>query len=261
MTWRNALRILGGVLLMGMLAMSAGADVWDDAWDDAWDASGALTATTGHSHSSQFLNPHQSLNWAGEISTGATFSRVSAEWVQPFVSCGTPDYKAVGIWVGLDGVKKNDRFVEQVGTQVECSNGQPTTYGFWETYPTNSAQNASGFTVKPFDHLAASVVADESSYTVTIRNLTDGTSFTKTVTNPGATGGSAEVIVERPSTCATGGCHAPLANFSPVLFHNLAGLSEGNPDTANMVSGVHGHNLATTYAWGKELAVTWNASN
>lgn len=251
MTWKNALRILSGVLLLSALALTAGADVWDDVWD-----TGGGSGTTIHGHAGHFQSKLTSTNWAGYVQEGSGLNSVQAQWTQPHVSC-TDKTQAVSFWAGLDGV--GDSFVEQVGVQVLCDTGKPTYKGFWETFP-NPSQNTPGFTVKPGDTVFAAVSGDGTTgYTLTLQNLTTGRGFAKSVQNPGATGASAEVIVERPSSCSGNGCELPLADFGSVDFSNLQGL-RGGATKVNMVNGA-GSTLATTSGTVKEFEVTWNAAN
>jgi hypothetical protein len=80
-------------------------------------------------------NP-RSTNWAGYAVTGATYTSVASNWVEPEVACTSDGI--VGFWIGLDGW--GSRSVEQDGTGVDCSNGSPQQFAWWETYPENSIQ-------------------------------------------------------------------------------------------------------------------------
>jgi hypothetical protein len=193
--------------------------------------------------------------WSGYVVTpgpGAPFSSVSASWVQTAATC--PKSNAwVLFWVGLDGWSTGDSStVEQGGTFAECSAGSPVSYqAWWEMFPTNTVTPS--FPIAVGDHVNASVVysATDSTYTITVNDVTSGQSLvavsatpgaavnpnTYTVTLDGVTTGptsyapatvcspetpcqntSAEWVVEAPGGNGTPTTLYPLAHFRPVTF-------------------------------------------
>ena len=71
-------------------------------------------------------------------------------------------------WVGIDGYNSNT--VEQIGTELDITNGTPSYYAWYEMYPSDSYNITSdttktgaivpnsSFTVKPGNTISASVV-------------------------------------------------------------------------------------------------------
>ena len=153
-----------------------------------------------------------SQNWAGYAATGAagSFTSVSSSWAQPAVSCGGTDTFAA-FWAGLDG--DGTPTVEQTGTEADCDGGTASYQGWYEIFP-----NAPVFypdPVQPGDDMSASVVADgNGTFTLTLRDATQGWTQATQQAEPDAQLGSAEVIAEAPSD----GTVLPLADFGTVNF-------------------------------------------
>jgi hypothetical protein len=176
----------------------------------------ALSATAGGATSSMRHAPihmrtnSTSTNWSGYAVTGARYTSVSSSWTQPAASCSGTAYSS--FWVGLDGDTSNT--VEQTGTDADCSGSTPRYYAWYEMYPKFPVNY--GNTVKPGDHMSASVTTNGSgSFTLTISDSTQGWSRTTTARLKSAKLASAEVIAEAPSS--SGGV-LPLANFGTVGF-------------------------------------------
>jgi hypothetical protein len=151
-----------------------------------------------------------STNWSGYAVTGSRFTSVSASWTQPTAKCSGTAYSS--FWVGLDGDTSNT--VEQTGTDADCSGSTPQYYAWYEMYP-KFPVNLRG-TVRPGDHLSASVTTDGSGrFTLTITDSTQGWTNTTNARLKSAKLASAEVIAEAPSS--SGGV-LPLANFGTVSF-------------------------------------------
>ena len=151
-----------------------------------------------------------SSNWSGYAVTGSRFTSVSASWTQPTAKCSGTAYSS--FWVGLDGDTSNT--VEQTGTDADCSGSTPQYYAWYEMYP-KFPVNLKG-TVRPGDHLSASVTTDGSGrFTLTITDSTQGWTNTTNARLKSAKLASAEVIAEAPSS--SGGV-LPLANFGTVSF-------------------------------------------
>jgi hypothetical protein len=199
-----------------------------------------------------------SVNWAGYSATnGAPFTRVRATWKQPSASCtATAAYSS--FWVGLDGDGSNT--VEQTGTDADCSSGKPVYYAWYEMYPKFPVQLA--LTVRPGNTIAAMVTTNGSGgFTLTIKNVTTGASFTTTQRLKSAQLASAEVIAEAPSSSQG---VLPLANFGTASFSaatvNGNPIGSFNPDRINMSSGSLTKASTSALANGRAFTVTWKHS-
>ncbi len=170
---------------------------------------GGTTSSMRHGRMHRITNS-TSTNWSGYAVTGSRFTSVSASWTQPTAKCSGTAYSS--FWVGLDGDTSNT--VEQTGTDADCSGSTPQYYAWYEMYP-KFPVNLRG-TVRPGDHLSASVTTDGSGrFTLTITDSTQGWTNTTNARLKSAKLASAEVIAEAPSS--SGGV-LPLANFGTVSF-------------------------------------------
>jgi hypothetical protein len=153
-------------------------------------------------------------NWAGYAAAGApgSFTRVSAAWTEPTVSCTTGQTFA-SFWVGLDG--DGTSTVEQTGTEADCADGVASYQGWFEMFP--AAPVFFSQTVEPGDAMSASVVATGGgAFTLTLTDSTRGWTKTTRQTSDAAQLGSAEIIAEAPSSGA--GAVLPLSDFGAVTF-------------------------------------------
>jgi acyl dehydratase len=169
----------------------------------------------------------ESTNWSGYAATGANgaYNSVSATWTEPTATCtssggrrrgGSDSYAA--FWVGLDGY--NSDSVEQTGTDSDCDGTTPDYYGWYEMYPANPVYYTNP--VKPGDTISASVTfSGTETYTLVLKDVTQGWTQTQTINETGLDRSSAEVITEAPSS-ETG--VLPLANFGTVTY----GSSDAN---------------------------------
>ncbi len=170
---------------------------------------GGATQSMRHGRMHRITNS-TSTNWSGYAVTGSRFTSVSASWTEPTAKCSGTAYSS--FWVGLDGDTSNT--VEQTGTDADCSGSTPQYYAWYEMYP-KFPVNLRG-TVRPGDHLSASVTTDGSGrFTLTITDSTQGWTNTTNARLKSAKLASAEVIAEAPSS--SGGV-LPLANFGTVSF-------------------------------------------
>ncbi len=146
------------------------------------------------------LSQVQSTNWSGYAdnnSGGHTYSSVAASWTEPSGSCSGFTTSLAAFWVGIDGYSSGS--VEQDGTLIECYFGSAYYFTWWEMYPTNAIQVV-GDTLRPGDHISASVVRSGSTYTLKVTDSSrSGDSFTKTESCSGCANSSAEWIAEAPS--------------------------------------------------------------
>jgi hypothetical protein len=184
-------------------------------------------------------DPQVSSNWSGYAASGldggtATFSDVTASWVQPKVSCVAGRSDSVAFWVGLGGDSETSQSLEQLGTEADCdgSGGAASYSAWWEIVPAASVRIP--LKLRPGDHVTAAVVVKGEAVTLFLKNVTRKTRFTKTLTPslpPDVS--SAEWIAEAPSECnANGFCRGvPLTQFGTVTFTNAAAIADGHPGT------------------------------
>jgi Peptidase A4 family len=127
------------------------------------------------------------------------------------------------MWVGLGGYKLTSPAVEQVGTELDCVGGHPTSSAWYELAPSSSHRVRIG--VHPGDLIAASVTAAGGRVIVEMSDLTSHRTFHRTISPSSPIDvSSAEWILEAPSACVfgTSACQTlPLANFGGARF-NLA---------------------------------------
>jgi hypothetical protein len=167
--------------------------------------------------------------YAGYYANHATYTQVSAVWIQPAASCPSAN-SAAQFLVGFDGISSTT--FEGIGTGVVCTNSVPAYYAWYRVSP--SPQVTLSEPVSPGDEIAASVVYTATNkYTLTITDETKGwsTTVTKIVS---AERSSAEIFVQGPGTGGT------LADFGVIefvdcLIDNLP-LEEAEPTAVNMVS-------------------------
>jgi Peptidase A4 family len=183
-------------------------------------------------------NQAQSMNWSGYAATGGNgaFKSVSASWTEPTGACLFPPVKAdyySSFWVGLDGYTSGS--VEQTGTELDCDGPTKKYYGWYEMYPAAPVNFAN--TVKPGDHFSASVTfSGTETYTLVLKDSTQGWTQTITKNQSGLDRSSAEVITEAPSS-GTG--VLPLVDFGSVSYSvsaaNGTSLGTQNPTQIIMV--------------------------
>jgi Peptidase A4 family len=199
---------------------------------------GSVAHAAGRGHSFQA----ESTNWSGYAATGANgaFSSVSANWTEPTATCsgggrrgrgGGDQYAA--FWVGLDGYSSDS--VEQTGTDSDCNGSSPDYYGWYEMYPADPVYFTN--TVKPGDAISASVTfSGTETYTLVLKDSTQGWTQTITKNETGLDRSSAEVITEAPSSNSG---VLPLADFGTVSYGSSTGngtsLSSESPTEIIMI--------------------------
>jgi len=170
-------------------------------------------------------------NWSGYAVLGSSFTSAKASWTVPRATCSSGDQYAA-FWVGLDGYTSTT--VEQTGTDSDCVGRNPSYYAWYEFYP-NPSFVIGSLTIKPGDQMSASVVYSGGQFTITIKDVTTGKSYTKSSTVSGAARSSAEWIAEAPSTFSG---VLPLADFGTVLFgEDSTGIGGTNYATDSSTSG------------------------
>jgi Peptidase A4 family len=166
-----------------------------------------------------------------------TFTSVSANWVQPAVSCTKSKATYAAFWVGLGGFSPTSEALEQIGTEATCTAAGKKKYSMWyELVPAASVPIR--FKVFPGNALTASVAVDSTQVTLQIRNLTRKTNFTKTLFMTAPDLSSAEWIAEAPTGCNASRCvQLPLAKFSKLTFTKAsATTSDGHTGTISDAS-------------------------
>ena len=159
-----------------------------------------------------------SYNWAGYgvSTTAGSVTYVYGSWKVPTVGgplCATTAWHASVTFVGIDGL--NSPTVEQVGTASQCYLGALEYYAWYEFYPAGSVI-ISALTVAPGNVMQASVTYSGGFFTVFIKDVTTGQSFTGAPTSvAGASESSADWITESPAG-AIGVLELP--NFGTVAF-------------------------------------------
>jgi Peptidase A4 family len=163
-------------------------------------------------------------NWAGYAvasskTKNVSFSSVSGDWTQPAVNCSAGSPSDSAFWVGLGGY--TGEHLEQVGTSADCSADGQAVYSAWyELVP--AAEVAVSMTVKPGDQFSAHVAVSGQTVTLSISDLTQNTTVSRTLHMSSPTVSSAEWIAEAPSECDSSSAQdcriLPLADFGSVTF-------------------------------------------
>jgi len=152
-------------------------------------------------------------NWSGMAAQGSGFTSTSASWVEPSVTCNSAN-DLMAPWVGIDGYGSST--VEQTGVATDCSSGRPVYQAWYEMYPAGPVYYRNP--VQAGDTITASVTRSGSSYTLTLRDVTQG--WTKTTNKTlDAANASAEFIIESPT--------GAYPRFGSVDFRNAT--VNGNP--------------------------------
>jgi hypothetical protein len=161
-----------------------------------------------------------SSNWSGiAVTSGATFTSVSATWKVPTVKV-TPGNRYAADWVGIGGYSTGSEDLIQAGTQGQIVGGSISYYAWTEVLPEPESQ-ITGLAIHPGDTMSVSLTGPSPSWTIVVRDSTTGKSKTVDV-NYVSSGTSAEWIHEAPTV---GGSQSRLATTSNVVFTN--GLANG----------------------------------
>jgi len=199
-------------------------------------------------------------NWAGYALTSGsgTVTTVTGAWVEPTVKCPRGTTLAA-FWIGIDGYSSST--VEQTGTLAQCSHGTASYYSWWETYPANAVQTFAS--VKGGDSFTASVTYNSatSAFTMTIKDVTSGTTWTKTSTNSGATETSAECIAERPAGASNSSGLYALANFGTVSFSSCTATVSGSSGGIGSFSTVYEITMVSYPSGSRTLATPSSLTN
>jgi hypothetical protein len=162
-----------------------------------------------------------SANWSGyavPASSHITFNDVSGSWIVPAATgYGTAGATYSSAWVGIDG--DGTTTVEQIGTEQDWTGSAASYYAWYEMYP-QFAYEIVNFPVGPGDVITAEVkcAAQKGSrkqvFTLDLQNVTQSKSFSIQLNSSNARLGSAEWVMEAPSS----GGVLPLADFGTIAF-------------------------------------------
>lgn len=187
-----------------------------------------------------------SSNWSGYVAAApesavATFSDVTATWVQPKATCVSGRSDAAAFWVGLGGNSAASTSLEQLGTSVTCDGNSttPVHFAWWEIVPAASVPIP--LKIRPGDRINAAVLVNGQTVTMSLKNLTRHTRFSKTMTlSQPLDVSSAEWIAEAPSNCSPSGrcTPVPLTQFGTVTFTNAAAIGNAHPGTISDIAWV-----------------------
>jgi hypothetical protein len=151
-----------------------------------------------------------SSGYADDDSAGDFYTEVSGSWTEP-TATRTSTTSMAAFWVGIDGFDTNT--VEQDGTLIVCSGGSPTYYTWWEM-PAKEEIQTVGSTVKPGDHISASVIKRGTRY---IMELTDSTTAGNSFIHKASC-----AVTEIPLTAqgsSSSACGAPSSAAGHRTFH------------------------------------------
>lgn len=227
-------RLLGGLSLVGALALSAAAA---PNAGPAAAATGPASTARSSSHTSATTagvptpGPNEpvagprgtrpdnltfdySLNWSGIADTGTTFTGVTGDWAVPTVLLSSaPEYSAT--WIGIDGF--NDETLIQTGTEQDSASGTTSYSAWYELLPADPV--TINEPVSPGDQMAASISQESATtWLISLQDVTAKWTFAQTVsyTTPGE---SAEWIEEAPSSDEG---VTQLADFGTTTFTNVS---------------------------------------
>lgn len=178
------------------------------------------------------LKTNQSNNWSGynqgTLEQGnKLFNSIGGQWTVPTASqhtSGQAEYSAD--WIGIGGgcvdagCAITDPTLIQTGTEQDVSsNGSPAYSAWWEVIPGPSL-TISGMTIHPGDRMSASIaegVPNSDLWTISLKDLTSGQSFSTTVPYP-STHDTAEWIQETPLILGTTAAFAAQPNLTSPAF-------------------------------------------
>ena len=177
-------------------------------------------------------NTNSSSNWFGYNQGtleqgGKLFNSISGEWTVPTVTQHTAGQaESSSDWIGIGGgcidagCTVTDSTLIQTGTEQDVSSSGAASYYVWyELVPAPELQITS-MAVNPGDRVQASiaeVVGDSNLWTITIKDLTSGQSYTTTVPYS-STHATAEWIEETPLLIGTNAGFAALPNLATPAF-------------------------------------------
>jgi hypothetical protein len=177
-------------------------------------------------------NTNTSSNWFGYNQGtleqgGKLFNSIGGQWTVPTATQHTAGQaEASSNWIGIGGgcidagCTTTDSTLIQTGTEQDVSaTGAASYYAWYELVPAPELQITS-LTVHAGDRMSASiaeVVSDTNAWTITIKDLTTGQSYSTTVPYS-SSHATAEWIEETPLEIGTNAGFAALPNLSQPAF-------------------------------------------
>lgn len=187
------------------------------------------------------------MNWAGYVSKGGTYTAISGSWQIPSVTVGSDSAASDATWIGIGGDTSSDLI--QVGTENIVEDGQVASSTFFEELP-NSSENIPTVTVSAGDKVSASITeVATGEWNISINDLTNGESYSNTVYY-NSSESSAEWVEEAPSD---GSSIIPLDEFGSVTF--TGGSTVENGKTVS-ISGSNAQVLTMDNGAGQALTAT-----
>ncbi len=177
-------------------------------------------------------NTNTSGNWfgynQGTLEQGSKlFNSIGGQWTVPTVTQHTAGQaEASSDWIGIGGgcidagCTATDSTLIQTGTEQDVSATGQTTYNAWYELVPAPELSITSLTVHPGDRMSASiseVVSNSNAWTITLKDLTTGQSFSTTVPYS-STHATAEWIEETPLEIGTNAGFAALPNLSNPAF-------------------------------------------
>jgi hypothetical protein len=211
----------------------------------AWATAPAAVGTVVPHDTIVAVNANQSNNWSG-YNQGALepgkgpFTQISADWTVPTATQHTANRaESSSVWVGIGGgcletsCTATDNTLIQAGTEQDVSKTGTASYSAWWEIIPGPSLTISNMTVHAGDAMHVDIreiVPLSNAWTITVKNVTSGQTFTQTVPYS-STHGTAEWIVETPLLIGTGG-----TGFSAMP--NLTGAGFTNATVNNAAAGL-----------------------
>lgn len=177
------------------------------------------------------FHTNQSNNWFGYNQGtleqgGKLFNSITGDWIVPTATQHTKGQaESSSTWIGIGGgcidagCTAGDNTLIQTGTEQDVdSSGKASYSAWWEIIPVPSLNIS--MTVSPGDHMSASiaeVVPNSNVWTITLKDVTRGESFSQTVPYT-STHATAEWISETPLLIGTDAGLAALPNLTTTPF-------------------------------------------
>jgi hypothetical protein len=177
-------------------------------------------------------NANQSNNWygynQGTLEQGSKlFNSVQGDWIVPTATQHTSGQAAdSSTWIGIGGgcVDANcmagDNTLIQTGTEQDVDASGKASYSAWYELIPAPSLSISNVAVSPGDHMSATikeVVAGSNVWSITLKNVTKGQTFTTTVPYS-STHATAEWIQETPLLIGTNPGLSDLPNLTTNPF-------------------------------------------
>jgi len=214
--------------------------------------------------------------WAGYIASDVgPYTAIGATWTVPAAPCSGPSARnaTTYVWIGEGGYLRGFASpLIQAGTASDCLAGIARYHAFFEWYPGIDATDFP-ILIRPGD--SVTIQLEETAPDFWSLSVRDETTQTRSATSAlfGPDTGSAELIVERPTLCAMGGCgQVALGRFGSVTFHDIHLRTAAGADLTSvpnaapiaLVSGDSDHELAVPAKVdgnGAALSVLWRQSS